>query len=81
MSLTTRCARSSCSGVTTGVSRGSSWPATRSMIRSSSSREGYPTLTLSMKRSTCASGSGYVPSCSIGFSVASTRKGVGSGKV
>ncbi len=34
-----------------------------------------------MNRSTCASGSGYVPSCSIGFCVASTRNGSGSGKV
>ena len=32
-----------------------------------------------MKRSSCASGSGYVPSCSIGFCVASTRNGSGSG--
>jgi len=37
--------------------------------------------TLNMKRSTCASGSGYVPSLSMGFWVASTRKGSGSGKV
>src|SRR3990170_4504378 len=28
-----------------------------------------------MKRSTCASGSGYVPSVSMGFCVAMTRKG------
>src|SRR5215471_12931806 len=28
-----------------------------------------------MKRSSCASGNGYVPSCSIGFSVASTNRG------
>src|SRR5207237_9750586 len=34
-----------------------------------------------MKRSTCASGSGYVPSCSMGFSVASTRKGAARGNV
>ena len=34
-----------------------------------------------MNRSTCASGSGYVPSCSIGFCVASTRKGFGSAYV
>ncbi len=32
-----------------------------------------------MKRSSCASGSGYVPSCSIGFCVASTKNGDGSG--
>ena len=31
-----------------------------------------------MKRSTCASGSGYVPSDSIGFCVASTRNGAGT---
>ena len=31
------------------------------------------------KRSSCASGSGYVPSCSIGFCVASTKNGSGSG--
>ena len=31
-----------------------------------------------MKRSSCASGSGYVASCSIGFCVASTKNGSGS---
>ena len=31
-----------------------------------------------MNRSSCASGSGYVPSCSIGFCVASTKNGSGS---
>ena len=35
--------------------------------------------TLSMKRSTCASGSAYVPSDSIGFWVAMTRNGSGAG--
>ena len=34
-----------------------------------------------MNRSTCASGSGYVPSDSIGFCVAITRKGSGTGYV
>ena len=34
-----------------------------------------------MKRSTCASGSGYVPSDSIGFCVASTMNGAGTGCV
>ena len=33
---------------------------------------------MNMKRSSCASGSGYVPSCSIGFCVASTKNGSGS---
>ena len=32
-----------------------------------------------MKRSSCASGSGYVPSDSIGFCVAMTRNGDGTG--
>src|SRR5215470_5399755 len=36
---------------------------------------------LSMKRSICASGSGYVPSDSIGFCVAMTRNGSGTGCV
>ena len=34
-----------------------------------------------MKRSSCASGSGYVPSYSIGFCVASTTNGDASGRV
>src|SRR5581483_10938386 len=34
-----------------------------------------------MKRSSCASGSGYVPSCSIGFCVARTKNGKSSGNV
>ena len=33
------------------------------------------------KRSSCDSGKGYVPWCSMGFCVASTRKGFGSGCV
>ena len=35
-------------------------------------------ITFNMKRSTCASGNGYVPSCSIGFWVAITKKGFGN---
>ena len=34
-----------------------------------------------MNRSSCASGSGYVPSYSIGFCVARTRNGRSSGRV
>ena len=34
-----------------------------------------------MNRSSCASGSGYVPSDSMGFCVASTRKGSGTARV
>ena len=34
-----------------------------------------------MNLSNCASGRGYVPSCSIGFWVARTKKGGDSGKV
>ena len=42
---------------------------------------GYPIDSRSMNRSSCASGSGYVPSCSIGFCVAITMNGVPSGWV
>ena len=38
-------------------------------------------MIISMNRSSCASGSAYVPSCSIGFCVAITRNGSGSGCV
>ena len=51
----------------------------RCMISSSCSAVGYETLILNMKRSSWASGSVYVPSCSIGFCVANTRNGRGSG--
>ena len=36
---------------------------------------------LNINRSSCASGSGYVPSCSIGFCVANTKNGGSSGLV
>src|SRR5437867_4826874 len=52
----------------------------RSMIAFSSSSAGYRTRSLKRNRSSCASGSGYVPSISIGFCVASTKKGAGSGR-
>ena len=39
----------------------------------------YPTVRRAMNRSRCASGSGYVPSISTGFWVATTRNGRGSG--
>jgi len=35
---------------------------------------------LSKKRSSCDSGSGYVPACSCGFCVASTMNGPGNGR-
>ena len=41
----------------------------------SSSLVGNSTMTLNRKRSSCASGNGYVPSFSIGFCVAKTRNG------
>ena len=47
----------------------------RTRISLSSSRLALGTSTLSRKRSNCASGSGNVPSCSIGFCVAITKKG------
>ena len=56
-------------------------PAVRHACRGSASpprSSGNRSTTFNMKRSTCASGSGYVPSWSIGFCVASTRNGSGS---
>src|SRR5262245_47017595 len=53
-------------------------PCTRT-ISTSDSRVGYDTSSLNMKRSSWASGSGYVPSCSIGFCVARTKKSRGRG--
>ena len=44
-------------------------------IVSKSSKCGVSMLILNANRSSCASGRGYVPSCSIGFWVASTKKG------
>ena len=44
----------------------------------SSSIEGYPSVIITKKRSSCASGSGNVPSYSIGFCVAITMNGVGT---
>src|ERR1700685_3569096 len=48
-------------------------------MRRSSSGEGYGTMIFITKRSRCASGSGYGPSCSMGFCVASTKNGSGRG--
>ncbi len=48
-------------------------------IAVSSAGSGYRTTALNRKRSSCASGNGYVPSYSTGFCVASTRNGSGSG--
>ena len=50
-------------------------PVVSARMRRSSSADGYSITTLNMNRSSCASGSGYVPSCSIGFCVASTNSG------
>ena len=66
------------SGVATVLASGfSADSAKRCMMRRSSAIVGGSTRHLNMKRSTCASGSGYVPSCSIGFCVARTRNGEG----
>ena len=51
----------------------------RSMISLSSSSAGYVTRSLKRNRSSWASGSGYVPSISIGFWVARTKNGDGRG--
>ena len=50
-------------------------PVVRSMIVTRSSSDGNGTQSLNRKRSSCASGSGYVPSISSGFCVASTKNG------
>ena len=46
-----------------------------STICINSSNPGFGTISLNIKRSICASGNGYVPSCSIGFCVAKTKNG------
>ncbi|CAM5538999.1 hypothetical protein SGLAM104S_07412 [Streptomyces glaucescens] len=53
-------------------------PPCTSSICSSASGLGYPMETRAMKRSRWASGSGYVPSISTGFWVATTMNGLGS---
>ena len=62
---------------TTGSSSTSSTPRSsrRSSISISCSRPGSRSQIRTRNRSSCASGSGYVPSYSIGFCVASTRNG------
>ena len=55
--------------------------AARARSRPPRPRPGSRGPARSAKRSSCASGSGNVPSCSIGFSVARTRNGDGSGRV
>ncbi len=55
--------------------------AKRRSRRPSSSAEGYPSANRIRKRSSCASGKGKVPSCSMGFCVAITKKGSASGRV
>jgi len=47
------------------------------MISRSLSRDGYPMPVRSRNRSSCDSGRGYVPWCSMGFCVASTMNGRG----
>ena len=53
----------------------------RRAISISSSYDGWSTTICIRNRSRCASGSAYTPSDSIGFCVASTRNGFGSGSV
>ncbi len=50
-------------------------------ISSSWTSDGYPRFNRKRKRSSCASGNGKVPSSSIGFWVAMTKNGSGSGWV
>ena len=71
------CMASSVGASTTGSSTASSRRRAirRRSTSHSSSAAGYPNDTRSRNRSSCASGSGYVPSYSIGFAVASTWNG------
>ena len=55
--------------------------STRSRMARSTSAPGSASSTWRRKRSSCASGSGKVPSCSIEFWVATTMKGSGRGRV
>ena len=65
-------AASSSSATRPGASRSSGWPWTCVLDdpRAPRRRSGYPSEVRTRKRSSWASGSGKVPSCSIGFSVA-----------
>src|SRR6266851_5745541 len=56
-------------------------PVVRRAISSKSRSLGNGTRTLKKNRSSCASGSGYVPSSSMGFWVARTKNGDGNGRV
>ncbi len=51
----------------------------RSSTSTSSAGVGYVSTSFMRNRSICASGRTYVPSSSMGFWVASTMKGLGSG--
>ena len=74
-----------CSAISS--SRLTTWPACggltaiRSMIVSSSAAVGWSRTIFIMKRSRWASGSWYTPSLSIGFCVATTKNGAGTGWV
>src|SRR6056297_388530 len=74
------------STVAASVTGRRTWSSLRRVIRRwstshSSSADGYPKLARIMNRSSCASGSGYVPSYSTGLAVARTWNGGGSTKV
>ena len=57
------------------------WSSCRVITSRACSPSGYPTRTAIAKRSSWPSGSGYVPWCSTGFSVAIRKKGSGSRRV
>ncbi len=68
--------------VTTGSTASSGLVISRvCSMASSADSSGYPIEIRAMKRSRCASGSGYVPSISTGFWVAMTVNGVASALV
>ena len=74
------CASSNSCEVKTAVASFSVAPVVAIRMSFSVSRSGYGTSICTRNRSSCASGSGYVPSCSIGFCVASTWNGAPSGR-
>jgi len=80
-SLANDCAAINVAALMVAINGGNGKLVVRSRIVRSASRDGVGTSILAMKRSSCASGSGCVPSCSIGFCVAKTKNGFSSAYV
>ena len=78
----TACCRANiCSGVITGSTFGGMFPVVPRVMAASALASGVGMRIIVKKRSNWASGNGHVPSCSMGFCVANTWKGWGSGRV